>query len=80
MRHHLEKRSRKDAGVQEPIDRRSRVSEGEEPGIVVAHGIFLGFVQDMVVGPHHVTADEPVVFGGTNRGPSPYAFFLMAPG
>jgi putative redox protein len=31
-----------------------------------------GFLQDIQSGPHHLTADEPVAYGGTNRGLSPY--------
>ncbi|PYC48739.1 osmotically inducible protein C [Litorivita pollutaquae] len=32
-----------------------------------------GFLQDVQNGPHHhFLADEPVAYGGTNRGPSPY--------
>ncbi len=32
-----------------------------------------GFLQDITSGPfHHLFADEPVAYGGTNRGPSPY--------
>ena len=32
-----------------------------------------GFQQDIQSGPfHYLTADEPVAYGGTNRGPSPY--------
>ena len=34
-----------------------------------------GFLQDIASGPrHHVLADEPVAYGGTNRGMSPYGF------
>ncbi|MEO0568764.1 MAG: bifunctional alpha/beta hydrolase/OsmC family protein [Pseudomonadota bacterium] len=34
-----------------------------------------GFLQDVNSGPdHHVLADEPVAYGGTNRGMSPYGF------
>ncbi len=34
-----------------------------------------GFLQDVNVGPrHHVLADEPVAYGGTDRGLSPYQF------
>ncbi|WP_138423041.1 bifunctional alpha/beta hydrolase/OsmC family protein [Maritimibacter alexandrii] len=33
-----------------------------------------GFLQDVNQGPHHLYADEPVDFGGTNRGLSPYGF------
>ncbi|WP_342075367.1 bifunctional alpha/beta hydrolase/OsmC family protein [Yoonia sp. SS1-5] len=37
-----------------------------------------GFLQDIQSGPHHLPADEPVKFGGTNKGPSPYG--LIAAG
>ncbi|MEM6587518.1 MAG: alpha/beta fold hydrolase [Pseudomonadota bacterium] len=34
-----------------------------------------GFLQDVNVGPkHHVVADEPVAYGGTDRGLTPYGF------
>ncbi len=34
-----------------------------------------GFLQDINAGPyHHVLADEPIAYGGTNRGMSPYGF------
>ncbi|MFT6104834.1 MAG: putative redox protein [Paracoccaceae bacterium] len=34
-----------------------------------------GFLQDINSGPaHHVLADEPLAYGGTNRGMSPYGF------
>lgn len=34
-----------------------------------------GFLQDIQSGPtHHTLADEPVAYGGTNRGMSPYGF------
>ena len=34
-----------------------------------------GFLQDVQSGPHHHTlADEPLAYGGTNRGMSPYGF------
>ncbi len=34
-----------------------------------------GFLQDIQAGPrHHVVADEPVSYGGTDRGMSPYGF------
>ena len=34
-----------------------------------------GFLQDIQAGPvHHVVADEPLAYGGTNRGMSPYGF------
>ena len=34
-----------------------------------------GFLQDITAGPNfHVLADEPIAYGGTNRGMSPYGF------
>ena len=34
-----------------------------------------GFLQDIQAGPrHHVVADEPASYGGTDRGMSPYGF------
>jgi len=33
-----------------------------------------GFLQDVQSGPHHVLADEPATFGGTNKGLTPYGF------
>ena len=34
-----------------------------------------GFLQDISDGPyHHTLADEPLAYGGTNRGMSPYGF------
>ena len=33
-----------------------------------------GFLQDVQSGQHHLLADEPLAYGGTNRGPSPYGF------
>jgi len=40
-----------------------------------------GFMQDVNDGPyHHVTADEPESYGGTNRGMSPYGFLSAALG
>ncbi len=31
-----------------------------------------GFLQDIQSGPHHIAADEPASFGGTNKGLTPY--------
>jgi len=40
-----------------------------------------GFLQDVNVGPsHHVLADEPVAYGGTGRGLSPYGFLAAGLG
>ncbi|MEM8536807.1 MAG: bifunctional alpha/beta hydrolase/OsmC family protein [Pseudomonadota bacterium] len=37
-----------------------------------------GFLQDVQSGPHHLAADEPAKFGGTNKGLTPYG--LVAAG
>ncbi len=49
---------------------------GVPEGIVrVAEADPAGFLQDIVHGPaHHAVADEPLAYGGTNRGMSPYGF------
>ena len=49
---------------------------GAPEGIVrVAEADPKGFLQDVMHGPsHHMLADEPLAFGGTNRGMSPYGF------
>jgi uncharacterized OsmC-like protein len=39
-----------------------------------------GFAQDIVVGRHRLKADEPEDAGGTDTGPSPYDYLLVALG
>ncbi len=52
---------------------------GAPEGIVrVSEADSAGFLQDVQAGPHHLRADEPLAYGGTNRGPSPYG--LLAAG
>lgn len=46
---------------------------GAPEGIVrVSEADTTGFLQDIQAGNHHLLADEPPAYGGTNRGPSPY--------
>jgi len=49
---------------------------GAPEGIVrVSEADATGFLQDVNSGPvHHTVADEPLAYGGTNRGMSPYGF------
>ena len=47
---------------------------------VVVRGSAAGFAQEIIAGPHRMTADEPVSAGGTDNGPTPYDFLLAALG
>lgn len=47
---------------------------------VIVRGDAARFAQEIVVGPHRLTADEPIEFGGKNTGPSPYDLLLAALG
>ena len=51
---------------------------GAPEGVVrVAEADAEGFLQDVNAGPHHhVLADEPLAYGGTNKGMSPYGFLV----
>jgi putative redox protein len=55
-------------------------TEQTEPGHVIVHGTAAGFAQEVEAGSHEVYADEPVSFGGTDSGPSPYDLLLAALG
>ena len=54
----------------------------EKSGIrsVVVRGSAAGFAQEIIAGPHRMTADEPVSVGGTDTGSTPYDFLLAALG
>ena len=47
---------------------------------VIVSGDAAGFAQKIVVGPHRLTADEPIEVGGKGTGPSPYDLLLAALG
>jgi putative redox protein len=47
---------------------------------VFVRGGVTGFAQQIEVGRHRLTADEPVAQGGTDEGPSPYDYLLVALG
>ena len=50
------------------------------PREVVVHGNAGAFTQEVVVGPHQLTADEPKDMGGDDEGPTPYDLLLAALG
>ena len=47
---------------------------------VTVHGGAAGFRQEILAGRHRQVADEPVADGGTDAGPSPYDYVLVALG
>jgi putative redox protein len=49
-------------------------------GAVTIRGSALGFAQTVEIGSHRLSADEPVGFGGTHTGPTPYDLLLAALG
>jgi putative redox protein len=51
----------------------------EQPWVIV-QGRATGFAQTIEVGEHRLTGDEPVADGGTDTGPTPYDFLLVALG
>ena len=51
-----------------------------EGRVVIVRGGAQGFTQSITIGPHHLTADEPVSAGGTDRGPDAYQLIAAALG
>jgi uncharacterized OsmC-like protein len=47
---------------------------------VIVQGLAKGFAQTIEVGSHRLTGDEPVSYGGTDTGPTPYDYLLVALG
>ena len=47
---------------------------------VIVRGDAKGFAQKIDIGSHHIVADEPVSYGGTDTGASPYDLLLAALG
>ena len=57
----------------------STPEQPEAPNVIV-HGTAAGFAQKIQVGAHELSADEPVSYGGSDSGPSPYDLLLAALG
>jgi putative redox protein len=49
-------------------------------GTVIVRGGATGFVQEVTVDRHRLLADEPEAAGGSDAGPSPYDYLLVALG
>ena len=49
-------------------------------GKVTVRGLASGFAQTVEIGSHRLAADEPMDFGGTDTGPTPYDLLLAALG
>jgi putative redox protein len=56
------------------------MGEEEQMATVIVRDTGSGFAQDVAVGRHRLTADEPEADGGTDTGPSPYDYLLVALG
>ena len=51
-----------------------------KPADVVVRGNAREYLQEVVSGKHHLRADEPVIYGGTDAAPGPYEYLLTALG
>jgi putative redox protein len=56
------------------------VGNDNEAADVIVRGSAAGFAQEIFVGLHRLSADEPRAAGGTDTGPSPYDLLLAALG
>ncbi len=65
----------------EPVEELAPDSETPEGVVRVSESAPDGFLNDVLVGPHHhLRADEPKEVGGTDLGPSPYQYLAAALG
>ena len=55
-------------------------SKEMKPADVVVRGNANGFLQEVVSGTHHLRADEPKPYGGSDAGPGPYDYLLAGLG
>jgi uncharacterized OsmC-like protein len=51
-----------------------------KPADVIVRGNAREFLQEVVCGKHHLRADEPAAYGGTDAAPGPYDYLLTALG
>ena len=50
------------------------------PRDVIVRGDAAGFTQEISIGPHRLSADEPIGSGGADTGPTPYDLLLASLG
>jgi len=69
-------------GVTAIISFRSQMGDDRTNNLshVIVRGNATGFAQEIQIGSHRLTADEPVESGGTDTGSSPYDLLLAALG
>lgn len=58
----------------------TKTTEKSDAKSVLVRGSAAGFAQEIVAGPHRLSADEPESAGGTDTGPTPYDLLLAALG
>jgi putative redox protein len=58
----------------------ARITGQSDIRSVVVRGSGTGFAQEIIAGPHRMSADEPVSSGGGDTGPTPYDLLLAALG
>jgi putative redox protein len=55
-------------------------NDASREGQVTVRGVASSFAQTIEMRSHRLIADEPVAFGGTDTGPTPYDLLLAALG
>jgi uncharacterized OsmC-like protein len=66
--------------MSEQVKGTSNDSKPVGPREVVVRGYAEEFTQEIVVGPHQITVDEPKNMGGDDEGPTPYDLLLASLG